>query len=78
MLCGSQCVVGGCNVVVGVLWVVVMWLLGYCGWLPGCYVVVSVLWVVVMWLLGYCGWLPGCCLVVSMLWVVARVVFCGY
>ncbi len=33
----------GCYVVVKVLWVVVMWLLGYCVWLPGCYVVITVL-----------------------------------
>ncbi len=31
---------------------VVMWLLGYCGWLPGCYVVVKVLWVVARVLCG--------------------------
>ncbi len=28
VLCGSQCVVGGCNVVVGVLWVVARVLFG--------------------------------------------------
>ncbi len=54
VLCGHYGVVNGCNVSVGVLWVVargVMWSLRcceclYCGWLPGCYVVVKVLWVV--------------------------------
>ncbi len=42
---------------------VVMWLLGYCGWLPGCYVVVKV-------------FVNGCNLVVGVLRVVARVL-CG-
>ncbi len=53
----------GCYVVVSVLWVVVMWLLGYCGWLPGCCLVVSMLWVVakggVLWLLGAVGGCQG-------------------